>query len=968
MAVSEQTPYKEYTANGSTNSFALEFDCENQDHLIVLVDDVEPVVGTWSLSDGSVVFGTAPTTGKKITIQRNTPFRRDGDFQSYDNSFRPPGVNKGFDKIWLKLQELGVADWILSNRINDLRAYVDKQDNVLQDNIDSLKNYVDDKDDELRNYLLNAIQEQGVALDQLEEYYSYLMQQLTQVAIDRGWAASFIVSADGSTQQEINDFGGAKWRNKPLGYDIGSTVKLASGDIVKSTVANNIINPNVDMTGWVDNKQPKNSLLSYGFSHSESIHLIIQNLANSLNDGDELIIPPRPDGGAWHWDGQAVITKQINIECLGTINAKFRDSSPHIIFRSDVDYTYNAADLLNSFQKGQNKLALKTLFTAANLSDFFCVLTSTEVAIHRAGFTEDYTKNIVLDIVGDDGALRDALPFGLTDLTKATLRFVKKKNTVIHDGLVIKNTDTDATSLRGMNIKYEYCSNITTKNSMVDQGSNGEFGTSFLINNCFNLNFESTWSKAKRNNSSSLYNFLIANAGYCSFHKCGNISVGSQGILRGIEGRHGYKTTVDDCLVNGVDDHWGYDITVKNCHLPLGVGISGGSVTIENVAANIVFSQRQDTPYNDGTLTIKNCKPYSSIARLLGHEDLIWTSKDYTKRKCFDVINIDGITAIASDMIQSRNSADAMLFLVRDPQLDETQVFRDTVLNMSNITVINDVVGLSQINAIVGWNENNATPLKNYDKKQMFTSINLKNVKVFFKNGATPSDSGIPPVSGILTLKDCQNLEFYRYRARYVNICGGSVLNVGTYNRFYDCELLNINGVNLSECTSKLIYANKTDRYYQNTLVNIYNSNLPSQSYGYDGFTSYAATAQGITLKSAFGNTYKVYDLKDNSIIDNFYLTDLRAYNADRNLRYKFASELIVAANTESAILSADFPSVRSFDYVVGNFDVNNNLQIITVPPASYGVALNKVYFKVKNTSASPITIAANTGVNFRII
>ncbi|MFP3339638.1 hypothetical protein R0J91_16790, partial [Micrococcus sp. SIMBA_131] len=89
----------------------------------------------------------------------------------YDNSFRPAPVNKGFDKIWWKIQELGVADWILSNRINDLRAYVDKQDNVLQDNIDSLKNYVDDKDDELRNYLLNAIQEQGVALDQLEEYY-----------------------------------------------------------------------------------------------------------------------------------------------------------------------------------------------------------------------------------------------------------------------------------------------------------------------------------------------------------------------------------------------------------------------------------------------------------------------------------------------------------------------------------------------------------------------------------------------------------------------------------------------------------------------------------------------------------------------------------------------------------------------------------------------------------------------------
>lgn len=186
MAVQPQTPYKEYTANGSTKSFALEFDCENQDHLIVLVDEVEPIVGTWSLSNGAVVFGTAPTTGKKITVQRNTPFRRDGDFQSYDNSFRPGPVNKGFDWIWLKLQELGVADWILSNRI------------------DALKNYVDDRDDELKGYLLEEIRKQGVALDQLEDYYNFLMTQLAMIAVNKGWLDSFVATWSGRTQEQRN--------------------------------------------------------------------------------------------------------------------------------------------------------------------------------------------------------------------------------------------------------------------------------------------------------------------------------------------------------------------------------------------------------------------------------------------------------------------------------------------------------------------------------------------------------------------------------------------------------------------------------------------------------------------------------------------------------------------------------------------------------------------------------------------
>lgn len=186
MAVSEQTPYIEYIGNGVTTSFALEFDCSDKNHLIVLVDDLEPEVGSWSLSDGAVVFGTAPENNKKISIKRNTPFRRDSDFQSYDNSFRPKPVNTDFDRVWWKIQELGVADWILGARI------------------DALKNYVDRKDDELKAYLMEEIRKQGVALDQLEDYYNYLMERLAQIAVDKGWDSSFVVHK-GKTQYEVNE-------------------------------------------------------------------------------------------------------------------------------------------------------------------------------------------------------------------------------------------------------------------------------------------------------------------------------------------------------------------------------------------------------------------------------------------------------------------------------------------------------------------------------------------------------------------------------------------------------------------------------------------------------------------------------------------------------------------------------------------------------------------------------------------
>lgn len=133
MAVPEQTPYKEYEGNGVVKSFPLTFDCDNQEHLIVLVDGVEPIVGTWSLNTGTVVFSIAPLNDSKITFQRNTPLKRDTNFQSYDNSFRPPVVNKDFDGIWRKLQELGVTNWLTDTDIKNLGAYVNSLNDETRD-------------------------------------------------------------------------------------------------------------------------------------------------------------------------------------------------------------------------------------------------------------------------------------------------------------------------------------------------------------------------------------------------------------------------------------------------------------------------------------------------------------------------------------------------------------------------------------------------------------------------------------------------------------------------------------------------------------------------------------------------------------------------------------------------------------------------------------------------------------------
>lgn len=161
MAVQEQTPYIEYTANGVTTSFALDFDCENKDHLIVTKDGDEPPAGEWTLTGGAVVFTTAPLNGVLIVIQRNIPFSRSTDYQSYNNSFRPGPVNKDFDLVWWKLQELGVADWILSKRLDKeiqnriLEDLTLKEDYIFRDK-DLEKDYIK-RDASLKKYIDSMI-------------------------------------------------------------------------------------------------------------------------------------------------------------------------------------------------------------------------------------------------------------------------------------------------------------------------------------------------------------------------------------------------------------------------------------------------------------------------------------------------------------------------------------------------------------------------------------------------------------------------------------------------------------------------------------------------------------------------------------------------------------------------------------------------------------------------------------------
>ena len=105
MAVSEQTPYIEYTANGSTTTFALGFICSLKDELHVLINNVEQSASTWSLTNNSVSFNAAPSNGSKVTLYRETKLKRVTDYSSANNSFRPSALNAELDRVWFALQD-----------------------------------------------------------------------------------------------------------------------------------------------------------------------------------------------------------------------------------------------------------------------------------------------------------------------------------------------------------------------------------------------------------------------------------------------------------------------------------------------------------------------------------------------------------------------------------------------------------------------------------------------------------------------------------------------------------------------------------------------------------------------------------------------------------------------------------------------------------------------------------------------
>lgn len=184
MSVPVQTPSKEYIANGTTTAFPLEFNCDKAEYLIVTLNGEDAPVGSWTLANDTVTFNVAPPNGVVVNLERNTPFQRTTNYQLYDNSFRPSAVNKDFDLIWWKLQELGYRDqviWLalvkeiadriagddnLQNQINTIDEWLANLQQNVNENTSDIAQLVTDLSKEIADRIANdeALKEMFLAM------------------------------------------------------------------------------------------------------------------------------------------------------------------------------------------------------------------------------------------------------------------------------------------------------------------------------------------------------------------------------------------------------------------------------------------------------------------------------------------------------------------------------------------------------------------------------------------------------------------------------------------------------------------------------------------------------------------------------------------------------------------------------------------------------------------------------------
>lgn len=224
MSINEELSFTEYTLTEDTTDFIISFDRigGSTDEVSILVNNtpIEELVGYTVLQVNFSTWQVDPAlpAGTVVRLARTTNLDKMVYVFTAGSKFIAKNIDANFQQIQHSQQEIR-----------------DRQDK-LEDDATALLLEVQD----VKLIAEQAAADANEALDKVDEILN------TGVI-----PASMILTNSNQNQQQVNDFGGATWHSKVGGYELGATVKLDNGDVVKATIPNNTNNPNVDMAGWV---------------------------------------------------------------------------------------------------------------------------------------------------------------------------------------------------------------------------------------------------------------------------------------------------------------------------------------------------------------------------------------------------------------------------------------------------------------------------------------------------------------------------------------------------------------------------------------------------------------------------------------------------------------------------------------------------------------------------------------------
>ena len=676
------------------------------------------------------------------------------------------------------------------------------------------------------------------------------------------------------------------------------------------------------------------------------------NFVNAQNDGDTIIVP----NGIYKWDGSSgikLITKRVNIEFRGKIEASPTENHLFEFKPPASDYQIiNGADFFNT-APAKFSTGLSVKYVPADLPhEYFISLESTEVLIMRSGFVDPYYKNITVDIIDSTWKLRNPLPLGFTDLSKLKVHLIKKsKQRMWVKGLNIKSTSIPV----GQASRYVHCMYMNAVDFIdcsIDQSDFKNHGSMIALTRCLDVTGKGILLDGSNANNGDSYGILNSISSYLTFNNIRSQNDGIAKVSRGYEGRHGYNVTFNNCLLNGIDDHWGIDYIIDDVKMVRGVGMAGGGVTILNsTSQGDLFTQRTDTPYNDGSLIIKNSKAVGRLALFTGNTYEIATD-NLTDHKYFNVIDIDvgmrDMTNTASSAVTFKEF-NATLPLEKRNKTSEIIIRNATCVSLNNNNPTKLIEYWQQFVGN-GTTAEVAPFLGDFDSKVFCKKLTVKDVTASYAAGKTNALLDIL-IADEVVIDNVEPFNVFSVRARSLTMNDNVQSDTGyTPAITVDSAEINIKGHIQKQGTS----AFSLSRVF-NTTPKVYA--FDSRFYNRDSFVNAFKTYLEASLGCVFVDT----TVSTNNALGyrsrNNYIKNLTA-------RYDFTESVVVAANGQTPLYTVSIPAMQKEDIIIAQ--QNSWLEMIEVRIRK--TVNGSFQFYVSNPTSSQITIDAGKAINFIII